>query len=173
MPQKRIYLYVPFKDKEKVRLLGAMWDDKEKKWFAPKSLDKNIFSQWLYPHQNKEFSFDENEVLTTFKSALENQGLIIDGSPIMDGKIHRVKTTTDKGREMSGAYSGFLDEYPAGFIQNFKTGIKENWKMPLENAKQNIVSYQTPSQKRLHNSTSNNTKQDILELQQKTALKIE
>ncbi|PCM56048.1 hypothetical protein CP502_10870, partial [Campylobacter sp. BCW_8712] len=61
----------------------------------------------------------------------------------------------------------------AGFIQNFKTGIKENWKMPLENAKQNIVSYQTPSQKRLHNSTSNNTKQDILELQQKTALKIE
>ncbi|EMK6656503.1 hypothetical protein V9T79_002023, partial [Campylobacter coli] len=57
--------------------------------------------------------------------------------------------------------------------QNFKTGIKENWKMPLENAKQNIVSYQTPSQKRLHNSTSNNTKQDILELQQKTALKIE
>ncbi|EAH5134331.1 hypothetical protein EAT44_08940, partial [Campylobacter coli] len=173
MPQKRIYLYVPFKDKEKVKSLGAMWDDKEKKWFAPKSLDKNIFSQWFYPHQNKEFSFDENEVLTTFKSALENQGLIIDGSPIMDGKIHRVKTTTDKGREMSGAYSGFLDEYPAGFIQNFKTGIKENWKMPLENAKQNIVSYQTPSQKRLHNSTSNNTKQDILELQQKTALKIE
>ncbi|HEG0611737.1 TPA: toprim domain-containing protein, partial [Campylobacter coli] len=173
MPQKRIYLYVPFKDKEKVKSLGAMWDDKEKKWFAPKSLDKNIFSQWFYPHQNKEFSFDENEVLTTFKSALENQGLIIDGSPIMDGKIHRVKTTTDKGREMSGAYSGFLDKYPAGFIQNFKTGIKENWKMPLENAKQNIVSYQTPSQKRLHNSTSNNTKQDILELQQKTALKIE
>lgn len=30
MPQKRIYLYVPFKDKEKARLLGAMWDDKEK-----------------------------------------------------------------------------------------------------------------------------------------------
>ncbi|ECR1870302.1 hypothetical protein F0N34_08865 [Campylobacter jejuni] len=173
MPQKRIYLYVPFKDKEKAKSLGAMWDDKEKKWFAPKTLDKNIFSQWLYPHQNKEFSFDENEVLTAFKSALENQGLIIEGLPIMDGKIHRVKTTNDKGREMSGAYSGFLDEYPAGFIQNFKTGIKENWKMPLENAKQNIVSYQTPSQKRLHNSTSNNTKQDILELQQKTALKIE
>ncbi|WP_456250664.1 DUF5710 domain-containing protein, partial [Campylobacter coli] len=25
MPQKRIYLYVPFKDKEKVKSLGAMW----------------------------------------------------------------------------------------------------------------------------------------------------
>ncbi|MBZ7942948.1 toprim domain-containing protein, partial [Campylobacter molothri] len=136
-------------------------------------LDKNIFSQWLYPHQNKEFSFDENEVLTTFKSALENQGLIVDDLPIMDGKIHRVKTTTDRGREMSGAYSGFLDEYPAGFIQNFKTGIKENWKMPLENIRQNIVSYQAPSPKNFNNSISNNTKQDILELQKKTALKIE
>ena len=172
MPQKRIYLYVPFKDKEKVKSLGAMWDDKEKKWFAPKSLDKNIFSQWLYPHHKKEFSFDESEILTTFKSALENQGLIIDGLPIMDGKIHRVKTATDKGREMSGAYSGFLNEYPAGFIQNFKTGIKENWKMPLENIKQNVISYQTCNQN-LNNSTNNNIKQDILELQQKTALKLE
>lgn len=172
MPQKRIYLYVPFKDKEKAKLLGAMWDNKEKKWFAPKSLDKNIFAQWLYPHQKKEFSFDEQEILSTFKYALEKQGLIIEGLPIMNGKIHRVKTTTDKGRETSGAYSGFLNEYPAGFIQNFKTGIKENWKMPLENAKQNIISYQTPSQN-LNNSTSDNIKQDILELQQKTALKIE
>lgn len=171
MPQKRIYLFVPFKDKEKVKSLGAMWDDKEKKWFAPKSLDKNIFSQWLYPHQNKEFSFDENEVLIAFKSALEKQGLIIESLPIMDGKIHRVKTNTDKGREMSGAYSGFLNDYPAGFIQNFKTGIKENWKIPL--VKRNIISHQNPSQKSLNNSTSNPTKQDILELQQKTALKIE
>lgn len=65
----------------------------------------------------------------------------------MDGKIHRVKTTTDRGREMSRAYSGFLNEYPAGFIQNFKTGIKENWKMSLENIKQNIVSYQHLVQK--------------------------
>ncbi|WP_257005486.1 DUF5710 domain-containing protein, partial [Helicobacter pullorum] len=28
MPQKRVYLYIPFKDKEKARLLGAMWNDK-------------------------------------------------------------------------------------------------------------------------------------------------
>lgn len=173
MPQKRIYLYVPFKDKEKAKSLGAMWDDKEKKWFAPKSLDKNIFSQWLYPHHKKEFSFDENEVLIAFKIALEKQGLSLEGLPIMDGKIHRVKTNTDKGREMSGAYSGFLDEYPAGFIQNFKTCIKENWKMPLENIKQNIVSYQASSQKSLDYATKDKLKQDILELQQKTALKIE
>ncbi|RAX59326.1 hypothetical protein CCZ01_00910 [Helicobacter monodelphidis] len=171
MPQKRIYLYVPFKDKEKARLLGAMWDDKEKKWFAPKKLDKNIFSQWLYPRQKKSFSFDEQEILSAFKNALENHGLIIDASPIMDGKIHRVKTITDKGREKSGAYSGFLDEYPAGFIQNFKTGIKENWKMPLE-LKQDITNYQALNQKKIIAPTKNK-EQEILELQEKTALKIE
>ena len=172
MPQKRIYLYVPFKDKEKARLLGAMWDDKEKKWFAPKFLDKNIFAQWLHPpYHKKEFSFDEQEILSAFKLALEKQGLIIEGLPVMDGKIHRVKTTTDRGRETSGAYSGFLNEYPAGFIQNFKTNVKENWKMPLEKAKQIITDYQASNQKDFN--TSSNNKQDILEIQQKTALKIE
>ncbi|EAV9628627.1 hypothetical protein FFH57_09570, partial [Campylobacter coli] len=172
MPQKRIYLYVPFKDKEKVKSLGAMWDDKEKKWFAPKSLDKNIFSQWFYPHQNKEFSFDENEVLTAFKSALENQGLIIEGLPIMDGKIHRVKTTNDKGRELSGAYSGFLDDYPAGFVQNFKTGIKENWKMPIEKNQSNNIK----NSQKLHEQIKKDQElreKEILTLQEKTALKLE
>ncbi|EFS3714477.1 hypothetical protein HXW14_001781 [Campylobacter jejuni] len=172
MPQKRIYLYVPFKDKEKAKSLGAMWDDKEKKWFAPKTLDKNIFSQWLYPHQKKEFSFDENEVLTAFKSALENQGLIIEGLPIMDGKIHRVKTTNDKGRELSGAYNGFLDDYPAGFIQNFKTGIKENWKMPIEKNQSNNIK----NSQKLHEQIKKDQElreKEILTLQEKTALKLE
>ncbi|EGV1494268.1 toprim domain-containing protein [Campylobacter jejuni] len=172
MPQKRIYLYVPFKDKEKAKSLGAMWDDKEKKWFAPKTLDKNIFSQWLYPHQKKEFSFDENEVLTAFKSALENQGLIIEGLPIMDGKIHRVKTTNDKGRELSGAYSGFLDDYPAGFVQNFKTGIKENWKMPIEKNQSNNIK----NSQKLHEQIKKDQElreKEILTLQEKTALKLE
>ncbi|EOZ5966758.1 DUF5710 domain-containing protein [Campylobacter jejuni] len=172
MPQKRIYLYVPFKDKEKAKSLGAMWDDKEKKWFAPKTLDKNIFSQWLYPHQKKEFSFDENEVLTAFESALENQGLIIEGLPIMDGKIHRVKTTNDKGRELSGAYNGFLDDYPAGFMQNFKTGIKENWKMPIEKNQSNNIK----NSQKLHEQIKKDQElreKEILTLQEKTALKLE
>ncbi|MFX3627643.1 hypothetical protein ACD574_00175 [Campylobacter sp. LH-2024] len=44
----------------------------------------------------------------------------------MDGKIHRVKTTNNKGIELSGAYIGYLNNnFPAGFVQNFKTGIKK------------------------------------------------
>ena len=72
---------------------------------------------------------------------------IIDGSPIMDGKIHRVKITNDKGRELSGAYIGYLNNnFPAGFIQNFKTGIKKNWKMQIEKNQNNNIK----SPKKLH-----------------------
>ena len=98
MPQKRIYLYVPFNERSEARHLGAMWDDKEKKWFAPKNMDKNIFAKWLSPPQPKKIEFDERKVLLPFKAALEEQDLIIDGMPILDVNIHRLKTNLDKGR---------------------------------------------------------------------------
>lgn len=168
MPQKRIYLYVPFNERNEARYLGAMWDDKEKKWFAPKNIDRNIFAKWLSPHspkQQKKIEFDEREVLLHFKVALEKQGLIIDGMPIMDGKIHRVKTNLDKGRELSGAYSGFLNDYPAGFIQNFKTNYKENWKMGIEYG--NNVPIAIP------NNQVSNRDEALRSLQEKTAIKLQ
>ena len=42
MPQKRVYLYIPFKDKEKARLLGAMWYDKSKQKEIKSIFDRNI-----------------------------------------------------------------------------------------------------------------------------------
>ncbi|EIV6325638.1 hypothetical protein L9T60_002030, partial [Campylobacter coli] len=87
-------------------------------------------------------------------------------------KIHRVKTTNDKGRELSGAYSGFLDDYPAGFVQNFKTGIKENWKMPIEKNQSNNIK----NSQKLHEQIKKDQElreKEILTLQEKTALKLE
>lgn len=71
---------------------------------------------------------DYDSVQEEFKAALVQYGLHIDGMPIMDGKIHRVQVTGDKGQEKSGAYCAYLDGRPAGFIQNFKSGEKHNWK---------------------------------------------
>jgi putative DNA primase/helicase len=34
----------------------------------------------------------------------------------------------DTGQQRSGAYVGHLDGHPAGYIQNFKTGLQQNWK---------------------------------------------
>ena len=45
---------------------------------------------------------------------------------IGDGKLHRVKDTHGK---LNGAYILHLDNRPAGYIEDFKQGIKQNWKM--------------------------------------------
>jgi len=46
----------------------------------------------------------------------------------MDGRIHRVPVDGDRAGRKSGAYAGHLDAFPGGYIENFKTGEKRNWK---------------------------------------------
>ena len=46
----------------------------------------------------------------------------------MDGKIHRTPLVDGTADKFDGAYVGYLDGIPAGFIQNHKTGEKANWK---------------------------------------------
>lgn len=59
-----------------------------------------------------------------FAKALIENGLLIDGRPIMDGKIHRVPVEGKGPRSKDGAYVGYLDGNPSGFIQNFSAGTK-------------------------------------------------
>ncbi len=40
------YLSVPFDDKEKVKMLGARWDGKNKAWYVPAGVDLSPFKQW-------------------------------------------------------------------------------------------------------------------------------
>ncbi len=168
-----MFLFVPYQDIHEAKKLGAMWDNKQKQWFAPKSLDINIFKKWLDNNKSNSYSINIPSAIQSFKQALEEEGLIIDGSPIMDGKIHRVKTTNDKGRELSGAYIGYLNNnFPAGFVQNFKTGIKKNWKMQIEKNQSNNIK----SPKELHEQIKKDQElreKEILALQEKTALKLE
>ncbi len=168
-----MFLFVPYQDIHEAKKLGAMWDNKQKQWFAPKSLDINIFKKWLDNNKSNSYSINIPSAIQSFKQALEEEGLTIDGSPIMDGKIHRVKTTNDKGRELSGAYIGYLNNnFPAGFIQNFKTGIKKNWKMQIEKNQSNNIK----SPKELHEQIKKDQElreKEILALQEKTALKLE
>lgn len=123
------YIYVPYKDKEEAKALGAKWDKTSKKWFIPKGLDLKAFTKWQNPQDN---AIDINEAIAQFSNALYECGLLIDEPPIMDGKIKRVRVDGDKGSEKSGAYIGFIDGYPAGYIENFKTGVRLNWKMTRE-----------------------------------------
>jgi len=131
MPRERFYLYVPYEEKDKAKTLGALWDNKAKRFYVPAYLDKAIFATWHNPPQKH--NIDLQQAQAQFQLTLQQKGLIVD-EVIMNGKIQRCKVSGDKGSEKSGAYVGFLDEYPSGYIENFKSGIKINWEFKQENA---------------------------------------
>lgn len=75
----------------------------------------------------------------------------------------------------SGAYVGFLDEYPAGFIQNHRTGFKENWKFQLPK-KDNQIQQSSIKNKNFDGSILKKQEEreaQLILLQKKTALKLE
>jgi len=45
----RIYLDCPFKEKDKVKELGAEFDWDERKWFVPAGMAFHKFSKWISP----------------------------------------------------------------------------------------------------------------------------
>ena len=62
-----------------------------------------------------------------FAVALKEAGLIVDDGPVMDGKLHRVRVEGAKPGTRDGSYVGHLDGKPSGYIENFKTGLSQNW----------------------------------------------
>ena len=62
-----------------------------------------------------------------FAAAIQEAGLDLGGKlPEMDGKLHRV-ALAGRPQGKDGAYLGYLDGRPSGYIQNFVTGEKRNW----------------------------------------------
>ena len=51
---------------------------------------------------------------------------------IPDGALHRFSVEGDKGGETSGAYCLHLEGCPAGYVQDWKRGIKETWKYDFD-----------------------------------------
>src|SRR5208283_4721116 len=44
--QEKIYLNVPFEEKEEVKSLGARWDRNKRSWFIPPGVDPKPFAKW-------------------------------------------------------------------------------------------------------------------------------
>lgn len=170
-PIQKHYLYVPYKDKEEAKSLGAKWDSESKKWYVSGNTDLHQFNKWKYPQENE---IDINEAYKQFNKALSESGLIIDGLPIMDGKIKRVKVSGDKGSEKSGAYVGYIDGYPAGYIENFKTGERVNWKFKLEQEVQvkSLSNAEIEAIKKTNELRAAQRKEEQLRLNKKTAARL-
>ncbi|EKT0455031.1 DUF1738 domain-containing protein [Campylobacter jejuni] len=170
MATKKTFLYVPFAEKDLAKKSGAKWDKESKMWFAPKGADLNKLTQWI---NSKEEIQNFSNVHDEFKAFLEKSGLEIEGQPIMDGKLHRVSIMSDKGREKSGAYVGFLNGHPAGFVQNYKTGIKENWKSAnsFKKTKNQEISFKNAIEQ--NKAMKEAREKELAQAYEKTALKLE
>ena len=124
---ERTYLVVPYADKDEAKAAGAKWDRQAKAWFIPAGADLTTLAAWLPPREELRVA-NTPDAREEFADALRNAGLQLNGVPVMDGQLHRVPVIGDTRRETSGAYTGHLDNHPAGYIQNFKEGTKINWK---------------------------------------------
>jgi len=125
-PQK-IFLDVPYSEKERAKAAGARWDGKAKLWYAPEGADMVKLQAWRTARAPELVrTMDPRQ---EFAEALRNAGLDLQGAaPVMDGKIHRVPVLGGKPQALDGAYKGYLDGHPAGWYQNHRTGEQANWK---------------------------------------------
>ena len=118
--KSRTYIAVPFAEKDEAKGLGAKWDRKAKAWYVPAGIDAAAFAKWADTAPDK-----SPEVLPVdeFADFLKTNGLVVSGSPAMDGKWHRVPVDGDRRGQLSGSYRGFLDGRPCGQVTNFKAGV--------------------------------------------------
>ena len=127
---EKTFLAVPYREKERAKKFGAKWDKETKLWFAPEGTDLTPLERWV-PEKTLEKALALELFLSPqeeFANALEHAGLDLRGkAPIMDGQIHRVPLIGRNGGDLDGAYCGYLDERPAGWVQNFSAGEKTTW----------------------------------------------
>lgn len=82
-----------------------------------------------------------------FTHAMREAGIITTDRIIDDGKLHRFHIEGDKSGKKNGAYCLHSDGVPAGYFENFKTGVKQNWKAtgdfkPLSNADKQRIEHE-------------------------------
>jgi len=125
--EEKVYLAVPYRERNQAKAAGARWDREAKLWYSPQGADLAKLESWL-PGK----ALQPESGLSTreeFARAIQAAGLDLGGQePIMDGKIHRLPLRDANPGKLDGAYLGYADGVPAGFIQNHKTGEKVTWK---------------------------------------------
>ena len=119
------WLSVPYQEKEAAKKAGARWDRQKSLWYAPAGTDLTPLKKWLPVKQV--VSEPKMNPREEFAVAIQEAGLDLGGRlPEMDGKLHRVPLA-GRPQGKDGAYLGYLDGRPSGYIQNFVTGEKKNW----------------------------------------------
>jgi putative DNA primase/helicase len=114
---------VPFDQRDEAKAGGAVWDWSRKAYFAPIGKEASLERFRVRPAIASGGSGDPERL---FGEALREAGLDCP-LPVMDGKPHRVPLLAGSRSARDGAYIGYADGRPSGFIQNWKTGLKTTW----------------------------------------------
>ncbi|MEG2005226.1 MAG: zincin-like metallopeptidase domain-containing protein, partial [Bilophila sp.] len=126
---KRIYLAVPYEEKDEAKAIGAAWDGVAKSWYIGSNCtDADKCNKWL-PERVAQEQAPALPPREEFAEALRELGFKMDGEhPMMDGSPHRVALENDKAGERTGFYIGYLDGRPAGYAKNNRTDEQIHWK---------------------------------------------
>lgn len=94
------------------------WSKEDKLWYARPGTELSRLEEWLPDrHIRVSGSGDPKE---EFHDQMTQAGLVLNGLPEMDGKVHRVPVVEGKKGNRDGAYRGFLDGIkPAGWFINY------------------------------------------------------
>lgn len=63
-----------------------------------------------------------------FRQAMQEAGITYSGAILADGKRHRFHIEGHKKGSLNGAYKLHIDNYPAGYFQDFKSGFSQKWR---------------------------------------------
>lgn len=124
---ERVYIAVPYAERDEAKSLGAKWDRVAKSWYAPEGASSELATRYSADRADRQAPATDPRV--EFTDALKAIGCIVSGQhPIMDGQRHRIEAEGDKKGERSGFYIGYLDGLPAGYMVNNRTGKGGDWK---------------------------------------------
>lgn len=90
----RIYINVPYKEKDEARQLGAKWDRGESSWYIPPGVDPEPFAKWNEPQQAQAAVL----VLNTYAGRREHPIEVVGETP----KKYRVKILDEKSFPLPG-----------------------------------------------------------------------
>lgn len=126
--QEKVFLAVPYGERNAAKALGAKWDGPNKSWYAIGQEAAEKLSRWMPDNQAKR----ADSILPPrdeLAAALKTLGFKITGKhPIMDSKPHRVAVEGDRQGEAAGFYVGYSNGHPAAYAKNNRSGVDIKWK---------------------------------------------
>src|SRR3546814_13114099 len=103
--KSKIWLNVPYADKDDAKTAGARWDRQHKSWYAREGADMAAFSKWRSAAAPA--AADSLSPTEEFAAFLQQHGVVLTGRPELAGPWHRAPLEDDKAGAKTASYRAF------------------------------------------------------------------